>query len=148
MAHLVMSCIGHNEMDVYVLIEKLRDRKQRQGVMTITPQRAALRALFKFMHDWQIGVQKLGPLFYWGPNGVLRASHALDKDEATSSIAQPRYLHTRQVPLQTGEVRILDIPMKPCGMYWEVRRFFLLPFRINIVASWPLPTHATVHTKG
>jgi hypothetical protein len=77
-------------------------------------------ALFKFMHGWQIGISKTGALFYWGPNGVLGASHALDMDNMCSVPAQPRYLHTRKAPLQNVAARAFDIPVKPRGMYWEV----------------------------
>jgi hypothetical protein len=64
-------------MDGFFQVEKLGSDKWRQGVISIPTQYAAMPALFKFMHDWQIGISKTGALFYWGPNGVLRASHAL-----------------------------------------------------------------------
>lgn len=120
MARILVSSEDHNEMDIFVQVEKLTPELWRQGVMTILPERWALRRLLKFLHDWQIVPQSAGLLFDWGPSGSLRASHALEEDSASTSI-QPVYSHSRSVSLQKGEIRALAIPFKPYGMYWEVR---------------------------
>lgn len=119
-AHIHMSCEGHDDMDVFVQVEKLSAQKHRQGTLCITPERLAPRLLLKLMHDWQIGLGTAGMAFHWGPSGQLRASHALGKVETLSTVAEPYYAHTESVPLEKGEVRALDIAMKPYGLLWEV----------------------------
>jgi uncharacterized protein len=75
--------------------------------------------MLKLMHDHQIGVDKTGPLFYWCPSSVLRASHTIDKDEQLSTDCHPVYKHDREVKLKPGEKRTLDIAIKPVGLHWE-----------------------------
>lgn len=118
MAHLCMSCASHTEMDVFVQVEKTVNN-WRQGTMTIKPQGIVPRHLLGLAHDWQFGLSKVGMLFHWGPSGVLRASHALDREEGSTD-EMPLYKHTRRVMLRKGEVRVLDVPIAPYGMFWEV----------------------------
>ena len=125
MAHLVMSCPEHTEMDVFVQVEKLSSTGHRQGVLCIKPPSAIARRVLRFIHDWNIPAGGAGMAFHWGPDGALRASHALDKDETESKVARPSYAHIIKVPLAKGEVRTLDIPMRPYGMFWEVSMFFM-----------------------
>lgn len=59
--------------------------------------------------------------FGWGPDGRLRVSHASDKDEKLSRQYQPVYKHTRFVHLREGEVRHIEVALKPYGIQWKVR---------------------------
>lgn len=141
MAHLVMSCAEHDEMDVFVQVEKLSSAKYGQAVICIKPNSAALRGLLKFMHDWGIGMGGAGMALHWGPDGWLRASHALGKDEMNSKVAEPFYRYKTKTPLKAGEVRALDIQMRPYGMYWEVR-----VFKISLVPSLSLKANCFLST--
>lgn len=126
MAHLLLSTTDHSEMDVFVQVEKLSSAKYRQGVLTMRPQSAVIRRLLKFMHDWGvIGIGGTGLAVHWGPDGQLRASHALSKLESDSTIAEPVYAFSKKIPMKQGEKRFLDIPMRPYGMFWEVRYLLL-----------------------
>ena len=87
----------HEDMDVYAFVEVYR-ANCRQGVLCINPQRAAIKFLLKLMHDWQIGVNNKGFIFYWGPNGCLRS---------------------RQAESQSKQQRILKFDMKQCGISWQ-----------------------------
>ncbi|KAF5230226.1 hypothetical protein FANTH_13941 [Fusarium anthophilum] len=123
MAHLVMSCEEHVEMDVFVRVHRLSRDKCRQGVLPVTPQSAVLRRLLKFIHDWQIGfLRAADSAFHWGPDGQLRAGIALNVDRSKSKIAEPFYNFEKRVPLKKGEARALDIPLRPYGMYWETTK--------------------------
>jgi len=138
MAHLAMSCTDHDEMDVFVQVEKIV-KHWRQGTMTIKPHGVIARSLLKYVaHDWQFGLSKVGLLFHWGPSGVLRASHALDKDERSTS-ERPLYKHTRKVPLKKGEVRVLDVPISPYGMYWEKGDVLQFTVSGQPINPFPLP---------
>ncbi|KAL2212380.1 hypothetical protein CC79DRAFT_1318359 [Sarocladium strictum] len=120
MAHLMMSCDDHDEMDVYVQVERYSASRKRQGTLVIEPQSRLVQLVLQYAHDRQFGLSKAGLAFHWGPCGQLRASHALGKDEKQSTEAQPYYTFEKKVPLLTGEVRSLDIPMRPYGLYWKV----------------------------
>lgn len=121
-AHLVMSAEAHDEMDVFVQVEKLAvGHGYRQGTMIIQPSNPLVYGALKLMHDWQIGVQKVGILFHWGPEGCLRASHVPSKDEERSAACGiPIYTHKSRTPLKPGEMVTMDIPLRPYGLFWEV----------------------------
>jgi uncharacterized protein len=121
MAHLRVSCEDHDEMDVFVQVEKYSGiNRARQGTLCIKPQSHVAQYMLKLVHDWQVGLGKVGMAFHWGPDGQLRASHALGKDPQRSTQAQPYYRYEMKKPLAPGEVRTLDIPMRPYGLYWQV----------------------------
>jgi hypothetical protein len=120
MAHLVVSCDAPG-MDVFVQIEKLSPANRRQGTLVIKPQSALIRGAIKTIHDWQFGLDKAGPLLHWGPHGVLRGSHSVSYDAGRSTPSQPFYTHDTKKPFEKGEIRVLDIQIRPYGMYWEVR---------------------------
>ncbi|KAK5086301.1 hypothetical protein LTR05_003469 [Lithohypha guttulata] len=118
-AHLIMSTTStHNEIDIFVQIEKFSPSHYRQGTLVLRPKFGPQYALLKFIHDWQIGMSKLGLLYHWGSDGRLRASYALDKDEASTEY-EPSYSFTERAMLKAGEKRVLDVPMRAYGMYWE-----------------------------
>lgn len=120
MAHLVMSsATNHHELDVFVQVENLNSKKRRQGTMCLNPQGVVPKTVLKLVHDWQIGLGTVGMAFHWGPDGQLRASHALGREE-NSRPAEPEYMLKEKKPLTKGEVQALDIPMRPYGMFWEV----------------------------
>ena len=118
--HLVVSSPEHTNADVFVQVEKLSPSKQPQAVQTIRPGSAVVQRLFKFMHDWDVIPGSAGMAFHRGPDGCLRSSFALNKDGKRSRVARPFYTYAEKVPLRKGEARVLEIPLRPYGMYWEV----------------------------
>jgi hypothetical protein len=125
MAHLNISTKGHTDADVFVQVEKLNQSHYKQGSPIIAPRSAAAKAMVKILHDWNFPYGRMNMLFGWGPNGVLRAGHALDKVKGCPEY-NPRYTHTRRVPLKSNEVRGLDIPLGPYGMYWKASPISIL----------------------
>jgi hypothetical protein len=120
-ARLVVSSPSAADMDLFVQVCCLdANTSYKQGVMTIRPHNPVVLVLLKLLHDWQIGLQKVGMLFHWGPSGQLRVSHAQHKSPFSTSF-EPIYEHKEKVPLTEGERRVVEIPLRPYGMYWKVR---------------------------
>ena len=107
-------------MDVFVQVEMLSPSKKRQAALTI-PFPPVVRRILKFFHDWDMIPGAAGMAFHRGPDGWLRASHAMEKDNELSTIDHPVYKHEKKIPLRKGEFRSLDIPMRPYAMFWEAR---------------------------
>lgn len=119
-ARLAVSCPSSTDMDLFVQVCCVDEGSLRKhGVLTIRPKNMVVLTLLKLLHDWQVGLHKVGMLFHWGPSGQLRVSHALHKSE-TSSPYEPIYEHRETVPLTKGETRVVEIPLHPYGMYWKV----------------------------
>lgn len=117
---LAVSCPSDTDMDLFVQLSCLRGRSaQKQGVLTIRPDNFLVLRLLKLLHDWQVGLQGVGMLFHWGPSGQLRVSHGQNKSDRSTPF-EPLYDHTERVPLAKGEVRVVEIPLRPYGMYWKV----------------------------
>ncbi|KAF3031121.1 hypothetical protein E8E11_000306 [Didymella keratinophila] len=55
-------------------------------------------------------------LKYYGPNGSLRASHAVTKIESTKNDSWPTYTNDRQEKITPGTVVRLEVPIWPAGM--------------------------------
>lgn len=138
---LHVSSPDHTEIDIFVQIEKYTagPRPRRVGTLVIRPKTGPWAYLLKLMHDWQIGTTKLGLLYHWGSDGRLRASHATARIiEDDFDKIEPRYRHEKRNMLESGEIRCLDIPMRPYGLWWEkgdVLRFTIkgepvIPFAI------------------
>ncbi|KAI0127396.1 Alpha/Beta hydrolase protein [Xylariales sp. AK1849] len=148
MAHLMMSSQDHDEMDVFVQVEKFSSTRARQGTLCIAPQSGVAKQVLKLIHDWQIGLGTVGMAFHWGPDGQLRASHAPGKDLEKSADAQPYYRYQQKVPLVPGEVRALDIPLRPYGMYWQKGDFLKFTVSGKAVIPIPLPDIAPHSTNN
>ncbi|KAF2647739.1 alpha/beta-hydrolase [Lophiostoma macrostomum CBS 122681] len=58
-------------------------------------------------------------LKYYGPNGSLRASHAVTKIDSTKNDSWPIYKHDRQEKIEPGKVVGLEIPIWPAGMAFD-----------------------------
>lgn len=120
-ARLAVSASSDNDMDLFVHVSCLRGRSSsKQGVLTIRPDNAMLLKMLKLMHDWQVGLRGVGMLFRWGPSGQLRVSHGQERSELSTTF-EPLYRHTERVTLTPSEIRVVDIPLRPYGMYWKVR---------------------------
>lgn len=120
-ARLAVSSSSNSDMDLFVQVSCLRGRSSyKQGVLTIQPHNVMVLKLLKVLHDWQFGLQGVGMLFHWGPSGQLRVSHSQNSSELSTTF-EPLYRHTERVPLTQDEVRVVEIPLRPYGMYWKVR---------------------------
>lgn len=119
-ARLAVSCSASTDMDLFVQVCCLRGSSgYKQGVLTIKPRNPVVLALLKLLHDWQLGLQGVGMLFHWGPMGQLRVSHG-HQISANSTSFEPLYDHTQRSPLNKDETRVVEIPLRPYGMYWKV----------------------------
>lgn len=120
LARLIVSCPSHSDMDLFVQVCCLNEKTLcRRGVMTIRPNNVLVLALLKLLHDCHFGLSKLGMLFHWGPAGQLRVSHSSQKSKSSTSF-EPMYEHKEAIPLAKGEKRVVEIPLRPYGMFWKV----------------------------
>ena len=120
MACLNISCPESKDADIFVQVEKYNSQGYRQGTQMIRPQNRILQTVLQTCHDWNFGMSQLALVFSWGPDGWLRASHATERDEQLFKPAQPYYTHAKSVFLSKGEVRNLEVPMRPASMVWRV----------------------------
>ncbi|KAK5700280.1 hypothetical protein LTS12_028429, partial [Elasticomyces elasticus] len=138
-ARLAVSCQSDTDMDLFVQVCCLRGRSlYKQGVLTIRPNNAVVLRLLKLLHDWQVGLQGVGMLFHWGPMGQLRVSHGHQKF-ALSTLFEPLYEHAEKVPLVNGETRVVEIPLRPYGMYWQKDDIMEFSISGNPVLPFPIP---------
>ncbi|KAJ5588514.1 hypothetical protein N7537_011192 [Penicillium hordei] len=138
-ARLVVSCPSHSDMDLFVQVCCLDEKTfYRRGVMTIRPNNLVVLRLLKLLHDWHFGLSKVGMLFHWGPAGQMRVSHSTQKSR-TSVPFEPIYEHTKEIPLVKGEKRVVEIPLRPYGMYWKKGTIMELTVSGNPVIPFPIP---------
>lgn len=130
-AHLNVSCAESSDMDLFLQIEKLNAIGWRQGSLRIRPESRVMQMALKSAHDWNFGMSRVGRLFYFGRDGRVRASpaHESQKHEDMSDIGQPHFKHTQPVPLSKGEVRAVDVPMKPAALLWKVGLYYRFGIR-------------------
>ncbi|KAF2649969.1 alpha/beta-hydrolase, partial [Lophiostoma macrostomum CBS 122681] len=148
LAHLVMSCPEHTDMDVFVQVEKLSSKKQRQSTLVIRPPSTIAQWLLKLMHSWNVMPGSSGLAFHHGPEGCLRASHALGKSAERSTRWKPHYTFTERIPMKKGEVRSLDISLRPVGMYWEKGDYLKFTVQGTMVMPFPLQDLEMHHTDN
>ncbi len=107
---------GADDMDVFVLVEKLSRRGRPRYRILMPPPVRAVEPVMNLAN--KLGVLKYGFIFYRGLTGQLRASHrALDTARSTAS--EPRPLHTGEERLRPGEIVPLDIPLWPAMLRWH-----------------------------
>lgn len=101
---LFLSCAEHDDMDVVVQIRKI----DSEG-----------RMLQHLNYPCPVPVEDV-PDFNTaktlGPQGFLRASHAVSLDPESSSDLRPFYTHRVRKPIKPGTVVPLEIPIWPIGM--------------------------------
>jgi predicted acyl esterase len=113
-AVLYMSCPDFNDMIVYVLIRKL-DKQGKPMIAINIPWSAA-----PYAHAAEIPESDYSNLMvYYGPTGVLRASHR-KTDEAQAIHAQyPFHTHDEVQKVTPGEVVKLEIGLWAMGVEFE-----------------------------
>jgi uncharacterized protein len=104
---------GHNDMDLFVLVQKLNKKGKRLSRMVVKLPNPLMGAGLKLLN--KLGIVKIGALFYTGPNGRLRVSHR-ELDEKRSTPQQPYLTHIRAKPLKQGEIVPVEIALNPIGM--------------------------------
>jgi len=102
-----MSCDSHTDMDVVVQIRKID---------------ASGRLLAHANIPAPVPVQDLpdaNVVKYFGPCGILRASHSVSQLPRKSEEEPPNYSHKSAEPVPTGTKVALEIPIWPIGMVFE-----------------------------
>ena len=107
---------GSDDMDLFVLVQKLSKRGRLLTSQTMTPVNPILRALLRFL--WALRIKKLTGLFFLGAKGRLRVSHR-ELDDTRSTPEEPVLLHRHEQRLKPGEIVPVDIPIWPMGMRWH-----------------------------
>ncbi|KEQ90234.1 hypothetical protein AUEXF2481DRAFT_45275 [Aureobasidium subglaciale EXF-2481] len=101
---LHVSCNEHDEMDVVCQIRKI-DASGRPLQHLNYPVPVAIEEIDDFNTAKTLG-----------PQGFLRASHAVTLDEGKSRGNDLFYTHDRQQAIPPGEITLLEIPLWPIGM--------------------------------
>ena len=107
---------GADDMDLFVLLQKLSTKGKPLTSMVVTLPNPLMRSGLKLLNA--LGIIKLGVLFYSGPNGKLRVSHR-QVDAERSTPAQPYHTHTKKDLLSPGHIVPVDIQLNPIGMRWH-----------------------------
>ncbi|KAJ5930380.1 hypothetical protein N7466_005873 [Penicillium verhagenii] len=148
LARLVVSCSEDADMDLFVQMSSYNQKSSyRQGTLTIRPQSHFVQVLLKQLHDWYFGMQKVGMLFHWGPEGRLRVSRADGKSE-NSTLFEPIYECKKALPLSKGEKRLVEIPLRPYGMFWKKNDIMELTIAGNPILPFPIPAVKSAHGKN
>jgi hypothetical protein len=101
---IFMSCAEHDDMDVVVQIRKIDSKG---------------RLLQHLNYPCPVPVEEvpdLNTVKTLGPQGFLRASHAVSLDPDSTSDVQPFYTHRIRNPIKPGTIVPLEIGIWPIGM--------------------------------
>lgn len=113
-AVLYMSCPDHNDLDVYITLEKL----DAQGVQ-MTNLNIPWKGIPVGSFEEIAPQQATEVITYKGPMGVLRASHRAIDDEKSMHPHWPYYPHDYEDKVQPGSVVRLDIGIWAMGIEYE-----------------------------
>jgi hypothetical protein len=109
-AVLYLSADEADDLDVFVQLRKL-DKNGNKSIQLNVPADKLLPPVKDASE-----VADSCFLKYFGPNGSLRASHAITKVESTANDSWPVYKNDRQEKIQPGTVVRLEVPIWPAGM--------------------------------
>ncbi|KAF2993190.1 hypothetical protein E8E14_000388 [Neopestalotiopsis sp. 37M] len=106
---LWMSCDEHDDMDIIVQIRKI-DSKGNPLVALNYPVPCSATDITPNSH-----------IQYYGPEGYLRASHAVSRDETkwSSDKQEIFYAHDREEKIPPGKVVPLEITLLPMGIVFK-----------------------------
>lgn len=113
---LWMEADGADDMDVFVLVEKLSRRGSPRYRVLMRPPVRAMETVMNLAN--RLGLLKVGFIFYRGLTGQLRASQRA-LDTARSTPDEPRHLHISEERLRPGMVVPVDIPLWPAMLRWH-----------------------------
>ncbi|EFQ30149.1 X-Pro dipeptidyl-peptidase C-terminal non-catalytic domain-containing protein [Colletotrichum graminicola] len=113
-AVLYMSCADHDDMDVYVMIQKLdRDGAQMKN-LNVPWKGIPVKTFDEFKREQETEV-----VLYKGPVGILRASHRAVDEARSMHPHWPFHPHEREDKVPPGEVVRLDIGIWALGVEFE-----------------------------
>ncbi|KAL4732787.1 hypothetical protein ACLX1H_001807, partial [Fusarium chlamydosporum] len=113
-AVLYMSCPDYNDMDVYILLEKLDVNGEVMLNLNI-PWKGIPKSSFEEMD----AKEKIEVVVYRGPMGVLRASHR-EIDEGKSMHPHwPFHPHEKEEKVNPGDIVRLDIGIWAMGIEYD-----------------------------
>ncbi|KAH7173251.1 Alpha/Beta hydrolase protein [Fusarium flagelliforme] len=113
-ATVFMSCPDHNDMDVYVLLEKLDANGEVMLNLNI-PWKGIPKKSFEEMD----AKEKIEVVIYRGPMGVLRASHREIDESKSMHPHWPFHPHEIEEKINPGDVVRLDIGIWAMGIEYE-----------------------------
>ncbi|KAM0368770.1 hypothetical protein ACHAPK_006429 [Fusarium culmorum] len=113
-AVVYMSCPDYNDMDVYVLLEKL-DADGEVMLNLNIPWKGIPKQSFEEMDD----KEKIEVVIYRGPMGVLRASHREIDESKSMHPHWPFHPHEKEEKITPGDVVRLDIGIWAMGIEYE-----------------------------
>jgi len=138
---------GGNDMDLFVLLQKLDRKGKRLSKMVVNLANPLMNAVLRLLNSLRI--LKIGILFYSGPTGRLRVSHRrLDMERSTHF--RPFHAHTVEEPLNPGEIVPVEIPLNPIGMRFHAGEQLRLIVAGHDLAGPMIPgvPPAPTRTKG
>ncbi|KAL6915379.1 hypothetical protein FSST1_006874 [Fusarium sambucinum] len=113
-AVLYMSCPDYNDMDVYVLLEKLDANGEVMLNLNI-PWKGIPKQSFEEMDD----KEKIEVVIYRGPMGVLRASHREIDESKSMHPHWPFHPHEKEDKINPGDIVRLDIGIWAMGIEYQ-----------------------------
>ncbi|KAF6823149.1 X-Pro dipeptidyl-peptidase C-terminal non-catalytic domain-containing protein [Colletotrichum plurivorum] len=113
-AVLYMSCPDHDDMDVYVMIQKLDKDGQQMKNLNIPWKGIPVSSFDEFTPEQETEV-----VLYKGPVGILRASHRAIDESRSMHPHWPYHPHEREDKITPGEVVRLDIGIWATGIEYE-----------------------------
>lgn len=113
-AVLFMSCQDHDDMDVYVLIEKLNANGEVMYNMNIPWSSVPVDSFDEMKLE-----EKTEVVMYRGPVGILRASHRKIDESKSMHPHWPFHPHETEDKINPGDIVRLDIGIWAMGIKYE-----------------------------
>uniref|UniRef100_L2FYX2 X-pro dipeptidyl-peptidase c-terminal non-catalytic domain-containing protein n=1 Tax=Colletotrichum fructicola (strain Nara gc5) TaxID=1213859 RepID=L2FYX2_COLFN len=113
-AVLFMSCPDHDDMDVYVMIQKLDKDGTQMKNLNIPWKGIPIKSFEEFKPEEETEV-----VLYKGPVGILRASHRAIDESKSMHPHWPYHPHEKEEKITPGEVVRLDIGIWALGVEFE-----------------------------
>ncbi|KAL3447831.1 Alpha/Beta hydrolase protein [Aspergillus insuetus] len=139
---LYMSCLDHDELDVFVQLRKVNQRGQILQNINIPLQHLGLQS--------EEEVESINTLKYLGPTGVLRVSHRA-LDPLLSKPHWPAHDHSRISPVPAGTIVQLEIGLWPAAIQFEAGERMMLKIaghQMTLAEFVPLRGRFTTGNKG
>jgi len=115
-AVLYMSCDDHDDMDVYVLIEKLDKEGKPMMNLNIPWKNIPISSFDEMTRE-----QSTEVVLYKGPLGILRASHRAIDESRSMHPHWPFHPHEKEEKVTPGTVVRLDIGIWAMGIEYEAQ---------------------------
>ncbi|KXH51826.1 X-Pro dipeptidyl-peptidase C-terminal non-catalytic domain-containing protein [Colletotrichum salicis] len=113
-AVLYMSCSDHDDMDVYVVIQKLDSDGQQMKNLNIPWKGIPVNSVEEFAPEQETEV-----VLYKGPVAILRATHRAIDETRSIHPHWPFHPHEKEEKIPPGEVVRLDIGIWVLGVEYE-----------------------------